>query len=183
MNIAAVWNFRDSGAPQLIERLAPVLYKTDRLNLRSFGEGDSDWGESAAVSALIGQLVIKAPEFSAEVKEWAKQHINNPRADIIMLGRLFWETNQEALQEKRFGEVVVPPATVFVVPEVEFPGNQPAATTPAPPLNSGTKVTPKHTVLSLEEPPVTAWWKWLLAGLGVLLPLRLLWRKHFSNQR
>ncbi len=112
MDLGAKENIRRSGAPQLIEKIAPMLYKTDVIEPRTYGEGTQDLGESVAAAETIGQLVIKAPEFTPKVKEWAKQHIDHAGPNIIQLARQFWETNIDAFKTGNFSRVVVPGSAV-----------------------------------------------------------------------
>ena len=80
-----------SGSPYIIDELAPQLYKTNEVKYRSYGEhDDSDFGESAQAAEMIGQLIIRAPEFPPGSKEWAKQHLGMPGQDIIQAGRAWW---------------------------------------------------------------------------------------------
>ncbi len=111
-DIGSKRNIRQSGAPQLIEKIAPMLYKTDEMKLRTYGEGTQDLGESVAAAETIGQLVIKAPEFTPEVKVWAKQHIDHAGPNIIQLARQFWETNSDAFKAGNYSRVVVPGSAV-----------------------------------------------------------------------
>lgn len=98
----------DSGSPYLVEKLAPALYKGDQLVLRSWGEGEVDLGQSAAAALLVGELLMKSPEFPAEVKEWAHRNLAENSAVSIAVARQFWELNQEALKAQRFDQVAPP---------------------------------------------------------------------------
>jgi len=119
---------QSSGSPYIIDELAPALYKDDRIKRRLYGEGEGDWGPSAQAAEIIGQLIINAPEFPPEAKEWAKKHLGGPGRDIIQAGRAWWELNQAALLANQFDKVQVPTTyPAGVMPE------EPAQQLAAPP--------------------------------------------------
>ena len=159
-------DIRFSASPYLIEKLAPVLYFSDELILRSYGEGDTDWGESAAAAELIGQILVKSPEFTPEVKAWAKENIDHPGPHVIQLARHFWETNEAELKAQRFGEAIVP--TAMPLPPVVEPRG--LETTPVKPVPASKATTPKKdsaTPNSSEE----LFWKLPVVVVSLLLLL------------
>lgn len=125
----------DSGSPYLVERLAPALYKGDQLVLRSWGEGETDLGQSAAAALLVGKLLMKSPEFPAEVKEWAHRNLAEDSAVSIAVARQFWELNQEALKAQKFEQVVAPKGAPSFAP-LPRPAASPA---PVPTADRPTK--------------------------------------------
>ena len=159
-------DIRFSASPYLIEKLAPVLYFSDELTRRDYGEGDGDWGESAAAAELIGQIVVKAPEFTPEVKAWAKKNIDHPGDHVIHLARRFWETNQAEIKAQRFGDVIVP--TAMPLPAVTEPTG--FETKPLKPAAASKATTPKKD----SETPTTSeelFWKLPMVVLSLLLLL------------
>lgn len=98
-----------SASPYIIDDIAPALSRNDSVKFRTYGEhAEFDFGESAQAAEIIGQLIIRAPEFSPEVKEWAKMHLGGPGPSIIQAGRAWWELNQAALLANQFDKVQVP---------------------------------------------------------------------------
>lgn len=157
-----------SGSPYIIAELAPALYKNDRIQPRLYGEGTNDYGESAQAAEIIGQLIIRAPEFPPEVKEWAKKHLGGPGRDIIQAGRAWWELNQAVLLANQFDKVQVPasypagvmpeeptqqlaapPAAIEPTPEPPAPVAPPSESTPAKDPTSATKTNPAWWIIGL----------------------------------
>jgi len=178
-----------SGSPYIIDELAPQLYKTDVFKYRTYGEhGDSDFGESAQAAEIIGQLIIRAPEFPPESKEWAKQHLGMPGQDIIQAARAWWELNREALLANRFDQVkvpasyqrskVVPPR----LPSIDGPPPPPTpaasalaapASDPAPPPPPAASEPPPPPAAPPAKPSHAVWWiLGALAALGTAIFLR-----------
>jgi hypothetical protein len=172
-----------SGSPYIIDELAPQLYETDVMKARDHG-GDwgSDYGESAQAAEIIGQLIIRAPEFPPEVKEWAKQHLGMPGKDIIQAGRAWWELNRDALLANQFDQVKVPASypksnTVPIPPPRDpspanlAPPPAPAASSPVAPASDPTPTAPTAPPAAPVTPPAAtlanSFW-WLLAALAAL---------------
>lgn len=176
-DMAPVSAFRRCGSPYLIEKLAPLLYKTDDIIPRMFGEGDSDYGESAAAAEVIGHLIMKAPEFSPEVRAWAKENLDHVGEYIIQWGRLFWETNQAELKAHKFGDVIVPGPLPDSAPSGlrEIDGGRPRAPKP--------ETAEKRKIVLEEAPPAKApSWGIFWGILGALFILGfLLWKGRLAR--
>jgi hypothetical protein len=136
-----------SGSPYIIDELVPALYKNDRIEPRLYGEGTNDYGESVQAAEIIGQLIIKAPEFPPEAKAWAKAHLSAPSHTIIQDARAWWELNRAALLANQFEQVRVPTATPAVIP-AEEPPPKPAA----PPASIKPPPEPAPAVVSMAVP-------------------------------
>ncbi len=146
-----------SGSPYIIDELAPQLYKTDEVKYRSYGEhDDSDFGESAEAAEIIGQLIIRAPEFPPESKEWAKQHLGMPGQDIIQAARAWWELNREALLANRFDQVRVPasyPRSNVVPPRLPSLDGVPPPPAPAASVSDPAPTPPTAPATAPVAPP------------------------------
>ena len=180
-----------SGSPYIIDELAPQLYETDVMKARDHG-GDwgSDYGESAQAAEIIGQLIIRAPEFPPEVKEWAKQHLGIPGKDLIQAGRAWWELNRDALLANQFDQVKVPASypksnTVPIPPRGPSPSDlapplAPAASSPVAPASDPAPIAPPAppaapVTASAATPANSSWW--FLAALAALAVVFLVARK------
>lgn len=157
-----------SGSPYIIDELAPALYKNDLVSVREYGGDDGmDFGESAEAAEMIGQLIIRAPEFPPEAKEWAKKHLGGPGPNIIQAGRAWWELNQVALLANQFDKVKVPASyPAGVMPEKPAPKPAPPAATIAPPPEPDAPTTAVPSALvapaTVAPPPAKSlnplWW-------------------------
>lgn len=190
-----------SGSPYIIDELAPALYKEDLIYMRPYGgEGGRDWGQSAQAAEIIGQLIIRAPEFPPEVKEWAKMHLGGPGPSIIQAGRAWWELNQAALLANQFDKVQVPasypagvmpeePAQQLAAPPAAIePAPEPPAPTPPPPEPTPEPV--KSSVAASMPTPAVApepaaktgpvWWivGLIILAAGVVFVARKKWPRE-----
>ena len=181
----------DCGSPYIIDELAPLLYSTDQIFPRAWGEhADTDWGAAAGTALLIGKIIQKAPEFSPELKAWAKETLNAsigepPRPDIIQAARAWWELNQDALLANQFDQVEVPaayplaPLSPSPVPPAPNhvdapPPAAPAASPASAPALDPERASPSPPSLAVAAPPTpspskptNSFW-WLLAALAAL---------------
>lgn len=167
----ALYDIKNSGAPQLIARLAHILYKSDELQRRNFGESASDYGESAAAAELIGNLVVKSPQFKLEVKEWAKNNILHVGPNCIQLARQFWETNVEALETRKFSEVVVPEVLVYANPQEQKGFGKPEGEKSTPPAVLGQASAPPKKIHPQTGPSEELVYTpfWLIVGLLLVI--------------
>jgi hypothetical protein len=163
----------DSGSPYLVEKLAPALYKGDEMILRGLGEGGSDFGQSAAAALLVGQLLMKSPEFPAEVKEWAHRNLQTNSAACIAIARQFWELNEEALKAQKFDQVIAPEGPPSFPPLPRPEASQDPVTAPVPPtkqpLPPAVDPTPSQAVVSSRY-----WWivGFVIAGIFCLVMIK-----------
>jgi hypothetical protein len=170
-----------SGSPYIIDELAPALYKNDTVLVRYYGEhADWDYGEPAQTAEIIGQLIISAPEFSSNVKQWAKKNLGTPGPNIIQAARAWWELNRKSLLANQFGEVQIPASYVPVAsPEQSL--QQPAVAEPltkepiAPPPTNLSQELDKtavagsvSTTAPLREPVKKGKLLWWILGLALL---------------
>ena len=123
----------NSGSPNLVERLAPALYKGDEMIPRLWGEGETDYGQSAAAALLVGKLLMNSPEFPAEVKVWANRNLKGNSAVCIAAARQFWELNQEALKAQKFDQVIAPEGAPSFAPLPRPADSQDPVTAPVRP--------------------------------------------------
>lgn len=181
-----------SGSPYIIDELAPQLYKTDQIKARQYDESGFDYGESAQAAEMIGQLIIRAPEFPAASKEWAKQNLGGPGPNIIQAARAWWELNQAALLANQFDQVRVPeklrqsppPETVVtpaiepafssgVIEPAETPSVEPAPASTPPPITPAPDPEPPAPAKSSRPP----FWLWCAAVIALVAALFTLRRK------
>ena len=184
------------GSPYIIAELAPLLYSTDQIFPRAWGEhADTDWGSAAGPAVLIGKIIQKAPEFSPALKEWAKETLNasineSPRPDIIHITRAWWELNRDALLANQFDQVKVPASypksnTVPIPPRGPShsdiaPTPAPAASSPVAPASHPTPTAPTAPpaapVTAPAATPANSSW-WFLAAIAALAVAFLAARK------
>lgn len=163
----------DSGSPYLVEKLSPVLYLEDDLIYRRWGEGDRDFGQSAAAALLVGQLLMKAPEFPAEVKEWAHRNLRMHSAACVAIARQFWELNEEALKAQRFDQVIAPEGPPSFPPLPRPEASPVPVTAPVPPtkqpLPPAVDPTPSQAFVSSRY-----WWiiGFVIAGIFCLVMIK-----------
>jgi hypothetical protein len=155
----------DSGSPYLVEKLAPALYKGDKMIPRLWGEGETDLGQSAAAALLVGKLLMKSPEFPAEVKEWANRNLKGNSDVCIAVARQFWELNQEALKAQKFEQVVAPKGAPSFAP---LPRSA-ASPDPVTPQVRPTKRSLPPSVVSTPAQDVGSASYWWVIGLLIAL--------------
>jgi hypothetical protein len=165
-----------SGSPYIVDEIAIQLYKEDRLSPRNYEE-HSDFGESAQAAEIIGQLVIKAPAFSEEVKAWAKSHLGTPGLSIIQAARAWWELNRESLLANQFSEVRIPASYGFPEQSLQQSADaEPLTAKPiAPPPTNLSQELDKtavagsvSTTAPLREPVKKGKLLWWILGLALL---------------
>ncbi len=95
---------KDCKAPYILDELAPFLYEgPDYEHRRSTtgGEYYDDHGCAQTTATAMGEIIAKAPEFSEAVRKSVNDRVGESPATM----RAWWEKNQQALREERYGEV------------------------------------------------------------------------------
>lgn len=152
-----VRSIANSGSPFLVERLAPCLYKEDQSYVRGRGELGPDFGESCSTALLIGKLLMESPEFSDDVKKWAKRNLSAHGTLTIAIGRQFWELNQETLKAQQFDKVIAPQGSPSLPPLSPQASSSIPVTAPVLPSNQ-----PPQLAVESSAPQTTSptkyWW-------------------------
>ena len=164
----------DSGSPNLVERLAPALYKGDEMIPRLWGEGETDYGQSAAAALLVGRLLMNSPEFPAEVKVWANRNLKGNSAVCIAAARQFWELNQEALKAQKFDQVIAPEGAPSFAPLPRPADSQDPVTAPVRPAK---RSLPPAVVSTPPQAVGSASYWWVIGLLFALIVCIVIIRK------
>ena len=160
-------------APFILDELAPSLYEGPDFEMRKStlgGELHVDQGYAMTTAKMMSYIIAKAPEFPEAVRKSVGKGVG-PKGM-----RTWWEENQQALREGRYGEVSLvngaqlPPPTLpnpedskRVLPALPVSANATSPTVTPSPLASA------PTAVGETAPTITPSRFPLLVGIAAIL--------------